>query len=63
MNIENHKIVARMRSWTSAEWDGIRENYAEYRGALGEEATKSLHQFAFGIAAQNELYAMLMESK
>ena len=63
MQIENAKIVARMKSWTGAEWDGVRENYAEYKGSLGKEATKSLMEFAYGIAAQNELYAMLSESK
>ena len=63
MNIENHKIIARMKSWTETDWDGVRENYSEYKGALGDEATKGLIEFAFGIAAQNELYAMLMEAK
>ena len=63
MKIENAKIIARMKSWTESEWEGVRENYAEYRGSLGEEATKSLMEFAFGIAAQNELYAMLSEAK
>jgi hypothetical protein len=63
MKVENHKIVSRMKSWTSTEWEGIRENYAEYRGSLGPEATKTFKQFAFGIAAQNELYAMLQEAK
>ena len=63
MNIPNAKIIARMKNWTAAEWDGVRENYAEYKGSLGEEATKSLNEFAFGIASMNELYAMLQESK
>ena len=52
-----------MKSWTETDWDGVRENYSEYKGALGPEATKGLIEFAFGIAAQNELYAMLMEAK
>ncbi len=63
MKIENAKIIARMKSWTATEWEGVRENYAEYRGSLGAEATKSLNEFAFGIASMNELYAMLQESK
>ncbi len=42
MKIENAKIIARMKSWTATEWEGVRENYAEYRGSLGAEATKSL---------------------
>ena len=63
MKIENAKIVARMKSWTASEWEGVRENYAEYRGSLGPEATKSLMEFAFGIAAMNCLYDSLQESK
>ena len=63
MKVENAKIIRRMKNWTGSEWDGIRENYAEYRAAFGPEATKSLNEFAFGIAAQNELYALLKEAK
>ena len=53
------KIERRMTGWTSSEWEGVKENYAEYRAALGPEATKTMAEFAYGIAAQNELYAAL----
>jgi len=59
MKVENHKIIARMKSWDARDWEGIREHFAEYRGSLGPEATKTFKEFAFGVAAQNELYSML----
>ena len=61
--VDEFKIQLRMKNWTPTDWAGIRENYAEYRAAMGTEANKSLNQFAYGIAAMNELYAALQESK
>ena len=58
-NITPEKIERRMTGWTSSDWEGVKENYAEYRAALGEEATKTMSEFAYGIAAQNELYSAL----
>ena len=57
------KIQKRMDTWDARDWEGIRANYAEYRGSLGDEADKTFRQFAYGIAAQNELYAALQERK
>ena len=57
--VDEFKIQLRMKNWTPEEWAGIRENYAEYRAAMGAEANKSLNQFAYGVAAMNELYAAL----
>ena len=45
------------------EWMNTRANYAEYLAAFGPDATKTFRQFAYGIAAQNELYAALQETK
>ena len=56
-------IERRMTGWTTDEWMNTRANYAEYLAAFGDEATKTFRQFAYGIAAQNELYAALQESK
>ena len=61
--VDEFKIALRMKNWTPEEWAGIRENYAEYRAAMGTEANKSLNQFAYGVAAMNELYAALQEAK
>jgi len=61
--VDEFKIQLRMKNWTPSDWAGIRENYAEYRAAMGPEANKSLNQFAYGIAAQNELYAALSEAQ
>jgi len=52
-------IERRMTGWSALEWEGVKENFAEYRAAMGPEATKTLREFAYGIAAQNELYAAL----
>ena len=52
-------IERRMTGWSALEWEGVKENYAEYRAAMGPEATKTMSEFAYGIAAQNELYAAL----
>lgn len=57
------KIQERIDSWDARDWDGIRANYFEYQAAMGSEAEKTLKQFAYGIAAQNELYAALVEEK
>jgi len=56
------KIERRMTGWTESEWDGIRENFWEYQASFGPEATKTFRQFAYGIAAQNELYVALQEA-
>lgn len=56
-------IERRMTGWTTDEWMNTRANYAEYLAAFGPDATKTFRQFAYGIAAQNELYAALQESK
>ena len=52
-------IERRMTGWSALEWEGVKENFAEYRAAMGPEATKTMSEFAYGIAAQNELYAAL----
>ena len=57
------KIERRMTGWSAFEWEGVKENYYEYRAALGPEATKTLSEFAYGLAAQNELYAAFMAAQ
>ena len=57
------KIERRMTGWSAIEWEGIHENFMEYCAAFGPEATKTLREFAYGIAMQNELYAALQETK
>jgi len=55
-------IQERMDSWTAAEYEGVRENFFEYKAALGPEATKTFREFAWGQAAMNCLYAVLKEA-
>ena len=58
------KIQERIDSWDARDWDGIRANYFEYQAAMGDEATKTLKEFAWGISAQNCLFsALTQESK
>lgn len=57
------KIERRMTGWSTDEWMNTRANYAEYLAAMGPEADKTFRQFAYGIAAQNELYAAMQECK
>ena len=63
--MNNDEIFARIErkvtGWTESEWEGVRENFAEYRGALGDEATKTFREFAWGIASQNILFEILQE--
>ena len=61
--IKREDIERRMTGWSALEWEGVKENFAEYRAALGPEATKTLKEFAWGIAAQNVLYQQLREIK
>ena len=60
--VTTEMVQERLDSWDARDWDGIRENYAEYRGSLGDEATKSFKEFAVGIATQNCLFAVMMEA-
>ena len=53
------RIRARLDSWSESEWEGAFENWMEYKAALGPDATKGYAEFAYGIAAQNELFAAL----
>jgi hypothetical protein len=55
-------IERKLTSWTESEWEGVKENYFEYRAALGPEATKTLRQFAWGQAAMNCLYSVMKEA-
>ena len=57
------KIERRLTGWSAREWEDVRANYMEYRAAMGTEADKTFKQFAWGIAAQNELYAALQEAQ
>lgn len=57
--VTREKISARLESWTDSEWEGAYENFQEYKAAMGPEATKDFHQFAWGIAAQNVLFDLL----
>ena len=57
------RIERRLTGWTESEWEGARANYFEYKAAFGPEATKTFRQFAYQLAAQNELYAALQEAK
>lgn len=56
-------IERRLTGWSEDEWLNCRANFMEYQAAFGPEATKTFRQFAYGIAAQNELYAALQEAK
>ena len=57
--VDIDRVQRKMDSWTAAEYEGARENFFEYRAALGDEATKTFREFAFGIAAQNVLFEMI----
>lgn len=57
--VTRREISARLESWTDSEWEGAYENFMEYKAALGPEAVKDFHQFAWGIAAQNVLFDLL----
>jgi hypothetical protein len=52
-------IVARLDEWDARTWDDVRGYWMEYRAALGDEATKTFKEFAWGIAAQNLLFDAL----
>ena len=54
-------IERRLTGWSEDEWMNTRANYAEYKAAYGPDATQSFREYAYGIAAQNELYAALEE--
>ena len=58
-NITPEQIEERLASWDDMEWAMYRENFSEYKGALGHEATKTFEEFAWGIAAQNILFTIL----
>jgi len=55
-------IERRLTGWSETEWEGARENWMEYRAALGPEATKTFREFAWGQAAMNCLYAAMKEA-
>lgn len=57
--VDFDRVERKLTGWTESEWEGCRENYAEYKGSLGSEATKTFREFAFGIAAQNVLFEMI----
>lgn len=61
--VTDEMIERKLTSWTESDWDGVRENWMEYRAALGPEATKNLRQFAWTQAAMNCLYTVLQEAK
>ena len=60
--VTDEMIARKLTSWTESEWDGVRENWMEYRAALGPEATKTLRQFAWTQAAMNCLYSVMKEA-
>ena len=57
--VTDEMIERKLTSWTESEWEGVRENWMEYRAALGPEATKTLRQFAWTQAAMNCLYSVM----
>jgi hypothetical protein len=61
--VTDEMIERKLTGWTESEWDGVRENWMEYRAALGPEATKTLRQFAWTQAAMNCLATVLQEAK
>ena len=61
--VTDEAIERRLTGWSEDEWNGCYENWMEYRAALGPEATKTLRQFAWGIAAQNVLFSVLKEAQ
>ena len=61
--VTDEMIERKLTSWTEREWEGVKENFMEYRAAFGPEATKTLRQFAWGIAAQNVLFSVLKEAQ
>ena len=61
--IDPKRVYDKIASWTAADEEGVRENFFEYRAALGDEATKTFREFAFGIAAQNILFEMIQNGE
>lgn len=63
MNIDPKRVYDKIASWTAADEEGVRENFFEYRAALGDEATKTFHEFQWGIASQNVLFEMIQNGE
>ena len=68
MNVEmNEETFARIErkvtGWDARAWEEIKHLHNEYKGSLGDEATKTFKEFAWGIAAQNVLFELLSEEK
>jgi hypothetical protein len=61
--VTDEAIERRLTGWTESEWEGCRENWLEYRAALGPEATRTFREFAYRQAAMNELYSALKSTE
>jgi len=58
-----NRIERKVTGWDARAWEEIKHLFNEYKGSLGEEATKTFREFAHGIAAQNVLFEILSEEK
>ena len=61
--VTDEAIERRLTGWSEDEWNGCYENWMEYKAALGPEATRTFHEFAYRQAAMNELYAAIQSTE
>ena len=61
--VDFDRVERKVTGWDAREWEGVRENFFEYRAALGDEATKTFKEFAWSIAAQNVLFEMIQNGE
>ena len=57
------RVERKVTGWDARAWEDIKHMHNEYKGSLGDEATKTFKEFAWGIAAQNVLFEILYEEK
>ena len=55
------RVQRKVTGWDARAWEEIKHLHNEYKGSLGDEATKTFREFAWGIAAQNVMFEMLEE--
>lgn len=57
------RVERKVTGWDARAWEEVMHLHLEYKGSLGDEATKTFKEFAWGIAAQNVLFEILSEEK
>ena len=55
------RVQRKVTGWDARAWEEIKHLHNDYKGSLGDEATKTFREFAWGIAAQNVMFEMLEE--